>query len=345
MNKKLSIPLFLVLSVIAVAFAYFRYTGMEKEEGYLETTGLIEATEIDVSPKITEKIAWLCCREGETVKKGGVLIRLDDRELSAAFNEGKAVLKGAEAGYHASEANLENARARVERARAEIRAAESEVDRARALFEEARENFERTSGLFKEGYAARKDLDAVKAAYDSNNAQLNAAIAKKESLDADLETARAGLKAAEAQVTTARANIGEAEARLKLAETRLRETEIFSPRDGVIAYKYFDEGEMVSPGKTVYTIYDLKEIWARVDVEETGIGGISLGESAIIKVESLPAKDFEGEVIEIGREAEFATQRDVTRGRQDIKTFRVKVTIKNPMGMLKPGMTVTVRFL
>lgn len=334
----------MILSVIAAAFAYFRYTGTEKKEGYLETTGLIEATEIDVSPKIAEKIAWLCCREGDTVKKGGLLIRLDDRELRAAFNEGKAVLKGAEAGYHASEANLENARARVEHARAEIRAAESEVDRTRALFEEARENFQRISGLFKEGYAARKDLDAVKAAYDSNNAQLNAAIAKRESLDADLETARAGLKAAEAQLTTARASIGEAEARLKLAETRLRETEIFSPRDGVIAYKYFEEGEMVSPGKAVYTIYDLNEIWARVDVEETRVGGISLGKSAIIKIESRPAKDFKGEVIEIGREAEFATQRDVTRGRQDIKTFRVKVAVKNPEGLLKPGMTVLVRF-
>jgi len=343
-NRRFKIPLFLILSAIAAILAYFRYTGSEGKEGTMKTTGLIEAREIDISPKIGEKIVWLCCREGDQIKKGELLMRLDDRELKAALDEGKATLKGAEASYQASEANLENARARVEYARAEIKAAESEIDRTRALFDEAREDFQRISNLFKEGYATRKDLDAARAAYDSKNAQLNAAIAKREGLDAELEIARASFKAAEAQLTTARANIGEARARLKLAETRLMETKIFAPRDGVIAYKYFEEGETVSPGKVVYTLYDLKEIWARVDVEETRIGGISLGKGATIKIDSLPVKSFEGEVIEIGREAEFATQRDVTRGRQDIKTFRVKVAVKDPDGSLKPGMTVIVEF-
>ncbi|MBI5096736.1 MAG: efflux RND transporter periplasmic adaptor subunit [Nitrospirae bacterium] len=243
-----------------------------------------------------------------------------------------------------AQANLENAKARVEGARAELKAAESEIDRVRALFQEAKDNFQRVSGLFAQGYAAKKDSDAAKAAYDTTNAQRQSALAKKQGIKAELTTVQAGLKAAGAQLNSAKAVIGEAEARLRLIETQARYTEISSPIGGVIAYKSFEAGEMVLAGKTIYTIYDLKNIWGRVDIEETDIGRIKLGGRAMIIIAGLAGRRSEGEVIEIGREAEFATQRDVTRGRQDIKTFRVKVAIKGDEGLLKPGMTVVVRF-
>ncbi len=344
MTKKFIVPLFIILIFTVILFVYSRWSGIEKGKEYLETTGIIEAMEVNVSPKVLEKIKWLCCREGDVVKKGGILIRLYNQELVAKLYEGKAVLQKAEAGYKASQASLENAEARVEHAKAEIKAADAEVNRARALSEEARDNFQRISELFTQGYAAKKDLDTAKAVYDTTSAQLNAATAKKESMEADLITARAGLRSAEAQLILARANIEEAKAGLKLAETQLRDTEIFSPMDGVIVYKSFEEGEMASPGKSIYTLYDPGNIWARVNIEETAIGGIRLGERVIIISGALPDRNFDGEVIEMGREAEFATQRDVTRGRQDIKTFRVKVAVKNHEGLLKPGMTVAVRF-
>lgn len=344
MNKKFIIPLSIFLAIALLVFVYHNWYGEKKKAEHIEATGIIEATEVNISPKISEKIEWLCCKEGDNVKKGDVLIRLDNEEFIARVNEGKAVLQGAGAGYNLSQANLENARAKVEGAKAELRAAESEVDRTAALFQEASDNFHRASELFRQGYATKRDSDAAKAAYDTTNAQLNAAMAKKQSLKAALTTAMAGLKAAEAQVSSAKANIGEAEARLKLLETQSRDTEILSPIEGVIAYKYFEMGEIASLGKTIYTIYDLKNIWARVDIEETDVGRIKLGEKAIVTVEAMPGKRYDAAVIEIGREAEFATQRDVTRGRQDIKTFRIKVAIDKPEGILKPGMTVVVKF-
>ena len=344
MIKKFIILLSIFLTIAILIFIYPKWYGEKKNAGHIETTGIIEATEVNISPKISEKIEWLCCREGDNVKKGDVLIRLDSEEFIARLNEGKAVLQGANAGYNMSQANVENARARVEGAKAELRAAESEVDRASALFQEASDNFHRASELFRQGYATKRDSDAAKAAYDTTNAQLSSAMAKKQSLKAALTTAMAGLKAAEAQVSSAKANIGEAESRLKLLETQSRDTEILSPIEGVIAYKYFEAGEMASQGKTIYTIYDLKNIRARVDIEETDIARIRLGEKAIVTVEAMPGKTYDAEVIEIGREAEFATQRDVTRGRQDRKTFRIKVAIDKPEGILKPGMTVVVNF-
>ncbi len=345
MKKKFIIPLLLIFLTVFMVFVYPKWYGAKKRAEYLEATGIIEATEVNVSPKISERIEWLCCREGDVVKRGDILIRLDNREFTAKLNEGKAVLQGAEAGYNVSQANLENARARVEGAKAELKAAEAEVERVKALFQEAKDNFQRVSALFAQGYATKKDSDAAKATYDTTHAQFNAGVAKKQSLKAALMTAMAGLKAVEAQINSAKATIGEAEARLKLTETQSKDTEILSPIDGVISYKSFEAGEIVPSGKPVYTLYDLKTLWARVDIEETEIGRIKLGERAIIMAETLPDQKYDGAVIEIGREAEFATQRDVTRGRQDIKTFRVKVEVNKPDGLLKPGMTVVVRFL
>lgn len=334
----------IILIFAIVGLVYSRWDAGKKESEELAAAGIIEVIEVEVSPKISERIEWLCCSEGDTAKKGDVLIRLDSRELAVKVTEGKALLTGAKARYEEAQANLENARARLDSVKAEIRVAESEVDRARVLFEEAGDNLHRISELFKEGYAAKKEMDAVKAVFDTTSAQFNAAAAKKTSAEAALSTAVAGLKGAEAQLNSAKAAIGEAAARLKLSETRLNDTVIFSPMDGVIAYKVFEAGEMASPGAAIYTIHNLQKVWARVDVEETDIGRIRLGDKAIVLSHALPDRRFEGEISEIGQEGGFATQRDVSRGRQDIRTFRVKVAVKESQGLLKPGMTVAVIF-
>ncbi|MBI5193699.1 MAG: efflux RND transporter periplasmic adaptor subunit [Nitrospirae bacterium] len=344
MKNKRVIVLILIVIFIVVALTYTRWNGSVKKGLAIEATGMIEALEVDISPKIPERIEWLCCKEGDRTTKGMILVRLDKREITAKADEINAMLKGAEAGYNVSLSNYENAETKIERANAEIKAAEYEIERATALFEDARDNFNRITELFKQGYAAKKDLDTVKTAYNATNAQLNAALSKKHSLEADRSAAGANLKTSTAQVTSARVNIKEAEARLRLAGLQIKDTEVSSPIDGVVAYKYFEEGEMASPGKTILTIYDTKNLWARIDIEETNIGKIRLGEKAVITAESVQNKTFDGEVTEISREAEFATQRDVTRGRQDIKTFRIKTAIKDNEGELKPGMTVRVRF-
>ncbi len=344
MKKKLII-IALIAGFITVVLLYNLQNSRNRADVSFEATGIIEATEVDISPEIQEKIEWLCCEEGVAVKKGDVLVRLYDRKLNARVSEAKAMLTGAEAGYDEAGANLETSKAGVESARALIRAAQSEIDRIRALNEDAGENFNRISALFRDGYATKKDLDSVKSVYDATTAQMSAAVSKKTSEEAALSTAIAGVKSAQAQVSSAKASIEEAKARLQLAETLLKDAVITSPVSGVITYKAFETGETAMPGKAIYTIHDIQKIWARVDVEETDIGRIRLKSNAIVSSDAMPSMNFDGEVTEIGREAAFATQRDVSRGRQDIKTFRVKVGIIKPDGLLKPGMTVAVKFL
>ncbi len=141
-----------------------------------------------------------------------------------------------------------------------------------------------------------------------------------------------------AAVSNARANVN-------FYQDQLRDTKILAPVDGVIVNKALEVGEWVTPGTPILTVDDLSTIWARVDVEETDLGSLYIGKPARVRLPTNPPLEFSGRIIAIGQEGQFATEHDVRRGRQDIRTFYVKVKVLQGGGDLKPGMTAEVTFL
>jgi HlyD family secretion protein len=140
------------------------------------------------------------------------------------------------------------------------------------------------------------------------------------------------------------ADVLSAQANSKYYADQVVDTQIKSPVDGVIVSKALEVGEWVTPGVPILTVDDLSTIWARVDVEETDLGSLYIGKSAQVELPTTPPQIFSGRVMAIGQEGEFATERDVRRGRQDIRTFYVKVQVLQAEGELKPGMTAEVTF-
>ena len=140
------------------------------------------------------------------------------------------------------------------------------------------------------------------------------------------------------------ANVLSAKANVKFYGDQLGDTQIKSPVDGVIVSKALEVGEWVTPGTPILTVDDLSTIWARVDVEETDLGSLYVGKTAQVRLPTNPPQIFTGRIMAIGQEGQFATERDVRRGRQDIRTFYVKVQVLQPGGELKPGMTAEVTF-
>lgn len=335
--------LVLIAVVISAALAaYFLLYSSTAPEDFIERTGVIEATEAEVASKIAGRIVWLCCREGENIEAGSAAVRLDARELRARAAEGSAAVAAAAEDIEEATVNLENARVEREALSHEVEAARAEVDRTRALADEAKENLARAEGLFKDGYIARRDLDAARAAYDSNAAELKSASARLRGTKANLKNATVSIRAAQARIKAAQARREQAAAEAEVLMAQLDDAVIPSPLSGIVSYKAFETGEYVSPGAIIYTAYDPKDLWARVDIEETSIQYIKIGSPAEI-VPAGGGRALPGKVIEIGEAGGFATQRDVTRGRPDIKTFRVKVGIQDAQGILKPGMTVSVK--
>ncbi|MDP2942045.1 MAG: efflux RND transporter periplasmic adaptor subunit [Candidatus Omnitrophota bacterium] len=303
MKKYLKRIIFLAVLVIALVAAVSYFMPKKLPEGVIQTTGIIEATEVNLSPKVTERVKEIRFIEGDYVKKGEVAILLDDEKKKAEYEQ-------AEASLEVAKANLLNAAADIEKANIMI------IDTKRDL--------ERNSRLLEKKLVSQNDKDKAQTNYDVTVSDLNKAMA---------------------QEALAKASVKQSEAALKVAKTNLEDTVITATLSGVVTLKAFEPGEMVSAGATVLTVIDLSDIWVRVDVEETAVSKIKLGDIARIKVDGLPNEEFKGRVSEINSEGEFATQRDVRRGRQDIKTFRVKVRIDESKGILKQGMTATVTFI
>ena len=301
--KKKIIKLAVLLAVIAAVAAIAVFLLPKKlPKGTFQTTGIIEGTEVNLSPKITERVKEIRFEEGDYVKEGETAILLDPEKKAAEYEQAQANLDVAKAGERNAAADIEKARVRI-------------VDTKRDL--------ERNTRLLEKKLVAQNDVDKAQTAYD---------------------TAAADLNKAEAQKSYAEAGVKQSEAALRVAKVNLDDTVIKSTISGIVTLRAFEPGEFAPAGSTVLTVVDLENIWLRVDMEETAVSRVKLGDIVKIKADSLPEKWFTGRVAEINSEGEFATQRDVKRGRQDIKTFRVKVRIGEPKGLLKQGMTATATF-
>jgi HlyD family secretion protein len=135
-----------------------------------------------------------------------------------------------------------------------------------------------------------------------------------------------------------------ARAQVQFYNDQLRDTTIISPIAGIVVSKNLQIGEWVTPGTAILTVDDLSTVWARVDLEETDLGSIRIGSPAQVTLQTHPPQLYSGEVMAIGQEGQFATETDVRRGRQDIRTFYVKVRVLQASDQLKPGMTTEVSF-
>lgn len=345
--KKSRIKNIVVLGIIVILMiigAYFIFTRKQKAGNYFRTTGVIEATEVEISPKTGGTIVWMCCQEGDSIKAGQIALRLDSKELNARIEEAKAAVASSDESHKEAVILLENARASNESAKYEADSAQSEVVRVRAITKDSLDNLERSRWLFKDGYIAKRDLDAAQTLYNSNNALLSSAGARRKSADSLVRVSVINIKAAQARIGGAAAKKAQAEANVKVLMSQLADMEVASLLDGVVVHRAFEIGEVVPAAGSVYTVYDLKNIWARADVEETDAARIKLGALAEVFAPGMPGNAFKATVTEVGNVGEFATLKDVTRGRQDIKSFRVKAVLAEGNGFLKPGMTVTVKF-
>lgn len=297
---KRSIILLIVIIVLAAVVSYIMPRKTPK--GIFQTTGILEATEVNLAPKISERIKEVRFHEGDYIKDGETAVVLDDRKEKAQF---------------------EQAQADLEVAKANVLTADASIEKAEVKIEDTKRDLGRYGRLLEKKLVAQNDVDKAQTAYDTAVAELNGAKAQK---------------------ALAEASVKQSEAALRVAKTNLDDTIIYSTLSGMVVLRAFEPGEMSSNGATILTIVDLSDVWVRVDVEETAVSKIKLGDIAQVKVDSLPGQEFKGRVTEINSEGEFATQRDVKRGRQDIKTFRVKVKIDEPKGLLKQGMTATAIF-
>lgn len=283
-------------------------------------TGTIEATQVDVSVKITGRIVERLVKEGDRVRRGQVLVRLDDSELAADVRRQDAALRSAQATLRDLEKGARSQE--IEDARAAVSSAEATRDMTER-------DFQRYDQLYRKNLIAAQDVDRARQAYEVAKAHERSA---RERLALLLAGSRPD------QVDAARWQVTQAESALAQTQSRLREAVVVSPIDGVVLRKNLEAGETANPGVSILTLVNPKDVWLRAYVPETEVGRLRVGDAAALRVDAFPNRVFTGRLIEIGSEAEFTPRNVQTKKERVTLVFRIKIQIDNPDGLLKPGL-------
>jgi HlyD family secretion protein len=309
-------------------------------------SGEIRAKEfVDLQSEIPGVIIDLPVREGDRVKKGDILLRIDPISWEAETSATRAQYEATVSDVRGQEFQILNAEANLARDEASLRSARAELEQAENNFNRVETSYKRKQQLHEEGLISREDYEM---------AQNDAKTARTQ-----LEVARARLAQMETQMQVARNNIQQMKsshqgsvnrskamaANLTKFKDQSSKTTLYSPLTGVITQLLVEKGERAVPGilsnpqATLMTIADLSVIQAELKVDETDIVNLALNNHAQVKVDALPDVVFEGTVTEVGN-SPIKTQ-GTNQQQQEAKDFKVIVTLKDPSLKLRPGMSCT----
>jgi HlyD family secretion protein len=272
------------------------------------------------------KITDIVVKEGDYVKKGDVLLHLENVEPGADVEAQQASLQAGEAGLRAAAANYDMAVATL---------AQKQADLDKAKFD-----WQRSQQLYQEQLISKQDYDAAKSTYEGALASFNAT-------QAQVDQSRAAREQAHASAESTRAT-------LTHTQDVLRKTTYRAPISGTVTYIDVRVGENVVPGiqnaegSFLLNISDMSVVTAEVKVDETDIANVRDGQPAEVKIDALPGKVFQGHVTEVGEQAILRTSgqaatTQTTANTQEARDFKVVVRLDNPPTSLRPGLSTTAK--
>ncbi len=309
MNQRNKFILLLAVLLVVAAIYFFFSTDRSSD---MVLIGTVDANQVIVSSKISGRIEKLAVDEGSEVKQGDLIAVLDTAEL--------------EAQKRAAEATLGSLRSE-----------------ARANLQQVQSDHDRIVSLAAQGIVSQQDRDRSDANLKAAQARVQAAEDQVRAAAADLSVAQARTHqahAAESTVAATRGQLSAAEAQRAEAEARLAYARVTAPVSGTVSVRAAREGEVVNSGTPIVTIVDLSDTWVRAPIPETFADRIHLGD--VLKVRLPSGRMLDGKVILKAVESDFATQRDVSRRKRDIKTFVLKLAVDNRDKALTPGLTANV---
>ncbi|HEX5476155.1 MAG TPA: efflux RND transporter periplasmic adaptor subunit [Vicinamibacterales bacterium] len=342
MRRRIGLILVLVLGA-AVVWAVVVWT----RPTALVLTGIVTTNDVIVSPQITGQVTRLLVKEGDTVAKDQLLAVIAPQELQQdrAFYASSAAQAGSQ--VRESEAALryeeQQTADQIRQAQAMLASIQAQRAAAAADLENARLTNDRVQKMVQQGVVATGEADQARTAFES-------ARAKVEGLDKQADAQRAAIALARSsaeQIAVRRSELeanrhqqAAADAQRAKADVRLGYTELHAPLAGIVDVRAVRPGEVVTPAQPLLTLINPDDLWVRADVEETYIDRVRLGDHLTVRLPSGAERD--GVVFFRGVDAGFATQRDVSRTKRDIRTFEIRLRVDNRDRRLATGMTAYV---
>ncbi len=322
-NKTWALALLVILVGAVSFFAYSYYE--QRSQGLLEASGTMEATTVEISPRLNGTIEKLAVQEGQKVKAGEVLAVLSRNDLMVQRDRDALGVAVAQARYNDL---LSGFRAE------EITEATANLSLAQANLEQATVDLNRIERLFAEGAVAQDKLET---------AQLNRTTRLKQ---VDAAQARLGLLESGNRpevLAGAEAEFKRSQAILKTTEVMLEDLEIRSPLDGTVSSRNFEAGEYVPMGASLLSITDLDHLWINVYIPAADLPRVKLNQPAEITI-SGSKQPFSGTVSYIASQGEFTPKTIQTKKERANVVFAVRILVDDQEHILKPGMPADVTF-
>ena len=299
----------------------------------------IEGHVVPVLPKVGGFVTRVLVVDNQMVAEGDTLVTLDARDYQVRLEQAEADLKAAEV----AAARNGGATSEVRQATAESSASQATIASAQATYDRARQDLERTRRLAETRVVSRQQLDQAEAAFRTAEAELQAAQSQARAAEASVSGASAGVRTAAARLASAQAAV--AAARLQLSYTV-----ITAPAPGQVSRKTVEVGQLVSPGQSLMSLVDERDVWVVANLKETQLDEVAVGQPVEVEVDAYRGHTFSGRVesIQGATGARFALlPPDNATGNFTKVVQRIPVRIvldRRPAGAppLRPGMSVEV---
>ncbi|MDH5537762.1 MAG: efflux RND transporter periplasmic adaptor subunit [Rhizobacter sp.] len=334
-----------VLLAVAAALAA-RLLGREQgDSGLLQVNGRIEGDLVIVAPMLAGRIAELLVREGDQVRAGQVLARLDQAAVAARLDEAQAARHALQAQADAQAGALSLLRAetpiQLAAARAGVQAAQADLRRAEAASAQQARDLDRVRDLARQGFVGPQAVEQSELAHRSAREQeavAGAALARALQAARDAELAPQRIRASAAQTAATRAQVQAAAARVEQARSQVDDLSVHAPAPGRIAARYVNQGEVVAAGAPLFGLTDLSRVYLKAYVPEPMLGRIRLGLPAQIWVDAFADRPFDAKLGFIASQAEFTPKEVQTRDERTKLVYEVRLyPSADPGGKLLPG--------
>jgi multidrug resistance efflux pump len=301
----------ILVAAVVVAVSAWVFQRQRRPEA-LSLTGIVTTNDVIVSSQVSGRLTHLFVDEGSDVTPNQVVASLEPGELQA------------DRAYFARSADAMSSQ--VSASEAELAAGVAQRSEALATLANAKKTLERNERLLKADYMSEQEVESSRTAFEV--AQARAAAAEEQ-----VANKRSAVTALKQQQAAARAQT-------QKADVRLSYSEITAPISGTVDVRAARVGEFVAAGQPILTLVNPDSLWVRADVEESYIDRVRLGDRLTIVLPS--GSELPGTVFFRGVDADYATSRDVSRVKRDIKTFQIRLRVDNHERRLAIGMTAHV---
>ncbi|MEA2603549.1 MAG: rane fusion protein YbhG [Acidobacteriota bacterium] len=315
-------PRFLAAVVVLIALGACR--GESKDPNLLTASGHVEATDVRIATKIAGRLQDFGLQEGDAVKTGQTLARIDTTEVGLALEQARAERQQATA-----ELQLRRAGSRKE----DVAAGAAQVSQAQAELDGAQKDLDRMQGLLDRGSGTTKSRDDARTRRDVAAARLKGA---REALT----RLKNGNRPEE--IESARARVGVSDAHMAQLDQQIKDATVVSPTTGVVTEKIAQAGELLQAGSPLCVITDLADAWLTVYIGEPDLGRIRIGQEADVVTDD--GQSRKGRITFVASKAEFTPKNVQTRDERVKLVYKVKVGLDNRDGLFKPGMPAEARF-